>query len=493
MSGSCDEGLQCCDFGDADADSDGDTDADGDTDTDADSDGDSDTDSDTDSDSDSDGDAAFEIDISLSSVIGTVGIVEWSIDKSIDRAVIDFGRDQNNFEYQAPVDLENDNYRTLLLGMKPNQIEYFVRITAYDGDTAYKSDVETITTDFIRSGLPNVTVTNDGNPNALFGGFTVLCTGATTAGGGGGFVGGDLGGSESWVLIIDSDAEIVWWYELTDTPVSAAARARMSYDGQDMWVGNFANFSDVTPTGALLRVSMDGLESESYSFPERHHDFGILPNNNILFYERATGYDLNDGPDVIKELDPESGTTSTIYEQYNYFASVIDEADGTHTNYITCVPHMDAILFSMAFPKTIAVISDQDNPEVLGIFGGDMSWFSNIIFDETYVHGVHMLEDSILFFANTGNNGGSSIFEFSYDLETRTASQIWEYSSGKSSAYFGDVRRLPNGNTFVTYCAAGAIHEVDASGTLLREITTDAIGYTEHRKTLYGAPPPWDN
>jgi hypothetical protein len=45
----------------------------------------------------------------------------------------------------------------------------------------------------------------------------------------------------------------------------------------------------------------------------------------------------------------------------------------------------------------------------------------------------------------------------------------------------------------VTYSTSGVIHEVSAAGTLLREITTSAsLGYSEHRATLYGPPPPFD-
>jgi hypothetical protein len=55
------------------------------------------------------------------------------------------------------------------------------------------------------------------------------------------------------------------------------------------------------------------------------------------------------------------------------------------------------------------------------------------------------------------------------------------------------VKELANGNLYVTYSTSGVIHEISATGTLLRSITTTgSLGYSEHRATLYGPPPPFD-
>ena len=110
-----------------------------------------------------------------------------------------------------------------------------------------------------------------------------------------------------------------------------------------------------------------------------------------------------------------------------------------------------------------------------------MSWISQ--------HGHHVLRDSIVIFNNEGSNGGSSILE--YRIEGTSAELIFDYSPGNSSVAFGDVKRLPNGNTFITYSSTGVFHEIDASGNLLREMTTDSVGYAVHRKSLYGKPPPF--
>ncbi len=113
----------------------------------------------------------------------------------------------------------------------------------------------------------------------------------------------------------------------------------------------------------------------------------------------------------------------------------------------------------------------------------DISWNSQ--------HGHQILENGVLLFNNNGSNGGASVLE--YETHGSDAELVFDYSSGTASVTFGDVRRLPNGNTFVVYSNAGTIQEVDANGNLLRKIVMDSIGYAVHRKTLYGPPPPFAN
>jgi len=45
------------------------------------------------------------------------------------------------------------------------------------------------------------------------------------------------------------------------------------------------------------------------------------------------------------------------------------------------------------------------------------------------------------------------------------------------------------GNTLVTYSNQGLFHEVDMGGQLVQSFETDAVGYSMHRESLYGAPP----
>ena len=52
----------------------------------------------------------------------------------------------------------------------------------------------------------------------------------------------------------------------------------------------------------------------------------------------------------------------------------------------------------------------------------------------------------------------------------------------------GDVRRMMNGNTLVTFSANGQIHEVSPDGAVIKEIAWQLgsiIGYSTWRYSLY--------
>ncbi len=113
-------------------------------------------------------------------------------------------------------------------------------------------------------------------------------------------------------------------------------------------------------------------------------------------------------------------------------------------------------------------------------------------------HGHHLLDNGDLLIFNNGGGsggffGGEASLALEFALNGTTASQAWSYDGNESSSTLGDVQRLSNGNTLVTYSNAGVIHEVDPSGNLVRSIAQSGNragtgGYSDWRPDLYGAP-----
>jgi hypothetical protein len=436
------------------------------------------------------GNAIFTINVTPSTTIATVEIVTWSVNVSIDSAVINFGRDQTNFEFQAPTDnSQSPNYRTLLLGMKQNT-KYYLQIVAKSGSTTYTSQVVNVMTGFLVNGFPTFTVT-DMNAAALYagGGFTVGCTGLA----GIPLQSGQMPTSKTYVFVIDKDGSLVWVLdESNNTAVSNCTRARMSFDGQYMFAGNFANTST---TGAVWRIQMDGVTgAQSWSLPGRSHDFAILPNGNVLYFKMDNSMaNTTTGPEEAMELDTSTGTSTLIYDEGTDFGTLISSGQQkvAHTNSINYVPEMKAITMSMYFLNTVAAIS-YPGGKLLDTFGGTKTDYSAMSW--TGEHGHDVWPDHIWVFNNAGLSGAMAhVLGFSYDSNAKTATQTLDYNPGLSDSTFGDVKELPNGNLFVTWSDNGQFHEITKTGTVLRKMTTTTpIAYVEHRGSMYGPPPPYD-
>jgi hypothetical protein len=265
----------------------------------------------------------------------------------------------------------------------------------------------------------------------------------------------------------------------------------MSYDGQYMFAGNFANTSTA---GAVWRTGMDGSGSgQSWALPGRSHDFALLPNGNVVYFKMDNSMaNTTKAPEEIMELDTSTGNSTMIYDEGTDFGTLITSGMGmAHTNAINYSPELKAITFSMYFLNTVAVVSYPDG-KLLRTFGGMKTDYSTMAW--TGEHGHDVWPDHLWVFNNAGLNAANAhVLGFSYDSNAKTATQNLDYNPGISDSTFGDVKELPNGNLFVTWSDNGRFDEITKSGSLLRKITTTtAIAYVEHRATMYGPPPPFD-
>lgn len=398
---------------------------------------------------------AVDVTSSLSSGIGTVGIVEWSADQGdIETARIEFGLD-TTYGMSAPVDLTEANQRTLLLGMKASRTYHF-RIVVEGPSESCSSEDFTLTTGPLPDDLRGVTLTKH-DAGTPAGGF---------------FVSGFL--QDGPAFILDADGDYVWWYGAGEM-----GRAAMSHDGKFLW---YAGINVNGGRASMKRVTMDGLREDDFTdeFGEIHHDFTVLPDESIAFIQ-------HDGPlDRVVERAPD-GALSVIFD----LASAHGGASMNHANSIHYSPDDDAYTVSDLSQDAYVKVTRQG--EVVWVLGGSTSDFSGDGAVWEAQHGHHLLaEDRLLFFSNGPFQGPSTVIEVALDFSTKTATRVWEYVSGERSVLYGDVRRLANGNTLVTYSSFGIVHEVSPNGELIEELIFEppgGIGYATKRASLYGRPP----
>ena len=408
---------------------------------------------------------------SLSTEIPTVGIVEWSTDLAgLTEAQIEFGLD-TGYGMTAPVDLGETDYRTLLLGMKAGGRTYHFRVVAKAGAQICTGEDNTLPpTGDPPNSLPQLTLT-PAQADGLDGGFLVLETFKQAFGAAG----------DGAAYIIDKDGDFVWWYVVRG--FVDLSRARQSYDGKYMWITTVNVMSN---TQKMLRVKMDGSDVQDLTqeFGSTHHDFAVHADGTVAFMT----YGANSCDDI-KERAPD-GTVTTIINS--------GAAIGTspcHSNVIVYDRNDDTIVFSELDTSSIVKVS-RDTGQVIWLMSSQNSANATVSgISWVNQHGIHIIDEDHLLFFNNGSGPNSTAIEAQLSINggSGTATQAWSYPSSVTVQYMGDVQRLDNGNTLVTYSSAGEIREVSPSGTVLQTINVSGsgslFGFSEKRRSLYGPPP----
>lgn len=405
------------------------------------------------------GTCTIEAKARLSEKVATVGIVEWSTDlQGLTGARIEFGLD-TSYGLTAPVDLDEPNYKTLLLGMKPSKT-YNFRIVARAGETECASDNYTIETGPRATGLPQIEITTQ-QPDKLSRGFIITAQ----------YQGTNQGGL---AYILDQDGDFVWWYFVQGG--TQFTRAVMSRDGKYMWA---AKANVPVMSAEVYRIAMDGssVEDLSTAFANQNHDLAVLPDDSVAFI----AYGQN-GCDDIKLWKPD-GTVSTIINS----KQIANNAAMCHCNALEYSPSDQTIVFSELNSDRYAKV--KLNGEVVWVLGkgGDFSG-EGASWDNQ--HGLHVLgEDRLLIFNNgPGPQTKSRAIEILLDLSGKTATRVWDYQGTAYNQIMGDVQRLPNGNTLVTYSNVGLMEEVDPDKNLVQQIEFalgGAFGYADKVPSLY--------
>jgi hypothetical protein len=403
------------------------------------------------------GSCTFTVTPKLSEVIESVGVIDWTVDRSaLTSATIEFGLD-TTYGMTAPVDLTETNYRTLLLGMKYER-DYHYRIVAKTATETCTSGDYTIKTGLLPNGLPTPMVMTP-QPTKLQGGFAITARWGM--------------GTKGPSFILDQDSDFVWTLDAKDDVI----RTRMSYDGKYMWIRNTAQTNG---TGVVRRVKMDGTDEVEFELPNTTHDLAVIPDGHLGLIGHAS-----DGCDEILDFNPADESLVSLFNA--------KEAHGQsmcHVNYLAYFDSDKSFVFSDFNASTLIKITRTG--ELVWVLNGTGSTISGT--DWAHQHGTHVLApDRLLVFSNGDNSQESLALEFKLDLTAKTAMETWRYEGHFETGFGGDIQRLPNGNTLVTYSSSGVIHEVDAQSMLVQEHKWgigNTVSYVEKRPTLYGGPPP---
>jgi hypothetical protein len=300
-------------------------------------------------------------------------------------------------------------------------------------------------------------------------------------------------GSSAPVVVVDADGSVVW---SAKAPPSCS-RARVDYEGEKMWM---LGINASNKGGDLRSLSLDGKTSQSNlpGLERAHHDFTLLPGGALAVFAWSGG-GLDPESDLL-EVATDGSVNQLFHVGTNLYAGGKSAFGGDeksyHCNSVTYRSADDSFVIGDRNPNLFVKVLHDGAPEWQ--FGGSCaeakaarcvsgSWDVN--------HGHHLLDDgTFVLFSNAGfgaSSTPSTALEFKLAAgEVMAASKVkeWAGDGHEHSDTLGDIQRLPNGNTLVTFSNNGVIYELDPAWHVVQTLSAPSFGYAEWRPSLYEPP-----
>lgn len=306
-----------------------------------------------------------------------------------------------------------------------------------------------------------------------------------------------VSGSGTGPLLLDPEGRVSWWaFSPYDGRVT---RARFRPDGAGAWYG-FVESDSVDHSG-LRAVAWDGTELEGIDTPTFSHDFVQRPDGELTWieYDRRT---LEDGRPVSGNRLVEGGPAAQeeVFSTFDLWEPGVDglvAEDGywTGVNALDYDPDAEQYTFGSRGLGALVTL-DRADGQVRRQIGGPASDYAFAADAELERnHQFHLLEDGVLVHDNRNDQEGSRAVELALDDEAGTASVRWEWQHQPPLYVYalGDVERLADGGTLITWTTSGVIDQVGADDEVVASVSMPlgtVIGFCERLPGLPGMQAP---
>lgn len=293
-----------------------------------------------------------------------------------------------------------------------------------------------------------------------------------------------LGGQHAAVLLAP-DGAIVWWH-FADAAYDTL-RVLPSPDGSGVWFNVARVNAEPAEDSALVHVSWDGAVVTERAVPLLAHDFVAHPDGRLAALQAR--YDGDVRGNALVEVGAD-GTLTDAWTSWDCFDPVAHPGDTPALGW-TFANSLDrtdtGYLVGLRNLSTVAWVENGTCTTLLGAAA------PTVVPDDPFLH-QHQFDlaadDTLVVFDNDGAGGAVSRV-VAYTLDGAVARATWTYTADPPLYAFvlGDVDRLDDDDTFVTWSVAGRLERVAPDGTVRWRLDADlgaAFGFT----TLTDGPLP---
>lgn len=426
----------------------------------------------------------FEVEAVVSELVATVVTVRFTGDVDpVDEAYVEFGASAD-YGFRAPAALNaDDQYEAMLVGI-PASTEMHYRVGMVSGGEAVEGEDRTITNGPLPSDMHGLSV-QVFDEQRVHEGFVV--TSMVT--------------DPSWVVILDTAGNVVWWYheDRVEQSGRSISRVRLSRDREAIVFLSMDGLGTETEDIGkhLTRIRLDGSELVDIDTPDTHNDFVELPEGGyaILQEDMRTVEGDDVFGDHLVEIAPD-GTETEIWSVWDHIEYDPEETEYGMWSHANAVDYDEDEGIYYVGSRNLSTIFkiDRATGDVEWTFGDLHGDFDMVVPSDhynLYQHQFQILDDGILIFDNRFDPvEGSRAVQFELDTDTMEARQAWEYIAAPPlfCVGLGDVTRFDNGDTMVIWSSGGQLDQVGPDGELLYQLNLDlgaAMGYGIFLESLY--------
>ncbi|MCK6503897.1 aryl-sulfate sulfotransferase [Myxococcota bacterium] len=428
-------------------------------------------------------------DAAFSELVPTVLTLRWTSTLR-GRAHVELGQEELDVVTPATEGLGTE-HAVVVYGLKAGEV-YRARgvVTAEDGSVEHTAEVE-VEVAPAPPELPRFTLAR--SDADLLPGYVLTST---------------LGADQSWVVILDADADPVWFLP-ADGGLSITS-TRPSRDGQDILYSQY-DTAQRTDLGGVLRVRLDGSDRLYTRTPLAHHDFAELPDGQLAWIA------LDIRPAVVEEeevdvagdqvmVGAEGGTgedAQVAFSFWDFFEpwETCKHFDGdVYGTGAKDWSHANSLMYDEEQDAFYILSKNQDGLIKVDRQGGQRQWQANGRFatletlggrDWSHGHMSQRWSDGFMMFDNGYHNGSTSwVEEYALDEQAGTIEKVFQYQTapGTFIELLGDARKLPDGSYLASWTSLGTIERLDGEGQLRWQAVAElgaAVGRVSFIEDLY--------
>lgn len=395
--------------------------------------------------------------------VATVLIVEWDPVPGAERVWVEYGPDEG---YGATAEARAGEDRAVLLGLHAES-EVHLRVRAEVDGQALAGPDQSIRTGALPADLPSLAVerVDPGWGHAVL----TSCY--------------DLAGEGSWVVILDGEGEVVWYFH--DPMIIPAARLALGGQGV-VWLGNDPR-ADLD-LSLLVTQDLDGERRVEQAVPGGHHDFWQHADGSTSWLKRvqrrvdtwevagdALVTTTSDGDEV--EVWNAFDDIGAVPESDWASRQTSDGVDWTHANGLWHDEAANRWYVSLYYEEAVRLI-DGDSGRTEQIWGGDDS---DVDVDGAAFgpqHAPRLVDGRLVLFDNGGSREVSRVAGYRVEAGSLVEELSLPHPDGGHTTVQGDVNALPDGGWIAAFGDHGDAVAWDTAGaTRWRLRSTSSLSF----------------